>query len=372
LKGQWIGDFIGTTIGRIIVNIDELDTCFQGIAYLIQDDKNIPNTAAYFRTENKDNNFEFQTGRISPINLWPGTVDTWDNVKQFYPTVASISKSATVSGKWSKTQLTLKWTTDIGVAGSCKLARSQSSQKSKIKSKKISWSKFKEYISKLEGRRFLFRGQKEPWRLRTAFHRTGRADVLRFINDDIQTLHKHLSARTRHVFNLDIGNENGAFYNLVQHHGYPTPLLDWTYSPYVAAYFAYCSVSKEEASSATAKDKVRIFSFNQAEWKNDYLQSLHLPTAELHLSIGEFMAIENERMIPQQAASTVTNIDDIESYIHIHENIKHKTYLQAFDLPLKDRDKVIQELRFMGITAGSMFPGLDGACEELKDRNFDL
>jgi hypothetical protein len=26
---------------------------------------------------------------------------------------------------------------------------------------------------------------------------------------------------------------------------------------------------------------------------------------------------------------------------------------------------VIRELRLMGITAGSLFPGLDGACEEL-------
>ena len=106
--------------------------------------------------------------------------------------------------------------------------------------------------------------------------------------------------------------------------------------------------------------------------KRDYQQHLHLATAELHLSIGEFMAIENERMIPQQAISTVTNIDDIESYISIYEQASTKTYLQAFDLPLKERDKVIQELRFMGITAGSMFPGLDGACKELKDRNFEI
>ena len=77
-------------------------------------------------------------------------------------------------------------------------------------------------------------------------------------------------------------------------------------------------------------------------------------------------------MIPQQAASTVTNIDDIERYIKDCEKANNKKYLQAFDLPLTERDKVIQELRFMGITAGSMFPGLDGACEELKDRNFEL
>jgi hypothetical protein len=31
--------------------------------------------------------------------------------------------------------------------------------------------------------------------------------------------------------------------------------------------------------------------------------------------------------------------------------------------------KVMEELRFMGITAGSPFPGLDRAFEELKERN---
>jgi hypothetical protein len=54
------------------------------------------------------------------------------------------------------------------------------------------------------------------------------------------------------------------------------------------------------------------------------------------------------------------------------EEKKGKQYLYAFDLPLSERDKVVQELRYMGITAGSLFPGLDGACEELKNRNFDL
>ena len=371
MKGQWIGQFDGTTTGRIVINIDELHTCFQGIAYLLQDDTNIPNSAAYFNTTNKSNKFQFTTSNISAINSWPGLPDNWENVKQDYPD-GIMSNSVKVEGTWSSSQLSLSWESNLGTTGACELKRSQSDQKSEIKAKKISWLNFKKYISKLESRRYLFRGQKEPLRLRTSFHRTGRADVQRFISEDIQALHKHLSARTKHIFNLDIGNENGAFFNLVQHHGYPTPLLDWTYSPYVAAYFAYYNISRKVIGEATAKNKVRIFLFDQAAWKKDYQQFSHLPTAKLHLSIHEFIAIENDRMIPQQAASTVTNIDDIESYISMCEEQLNKTYLQAFDLPLKARDEVIQELRFMGITAGSMFPGLDGACEELKDRNFEV
>ena len=47
-------------------------------------------------------------------------------------------------------------------------------------------------------------------------------------------------------------------------------------------------------------------------------------------------------------------------------------YLRAIDLPVGERKKVIRELGYMGITAGSLFPGLDGACEELKERNFEI
>ena len=74
-------------------------------------------------------------------------------------------------------------------------------------------------------------------------------------------------------------------------------------------------------------------------------------------------------MIPQQASSSVTNIDDIESYIRGRETTE-KVYLTAIDLPLKQRQVIVEELQYMGITAGSLFPGLDGACEELKQRRF--
>ncbi|MCK9420394.1 MAG: hypothetical protein M0R70_13570 [Nitrospirae bacterium] len=102
------------------------------------------------------------------------------------------------------------------------------------------------------------------------------------------------------------------------------------------------------------------------------MNQLHmLATAGPHLSIGEFLAIENERMIPQQAASTVTNVDDIESYIKTKES-DGKKYLWAIDLPIRDRKQVVRELGYMGITAGSLFPGLDGVCEELSERNFEI
>jgi hypothetical protein len=184
-------------------------------------------------------------------------------------------------------------------------------------------------------------------------------------------LYKQLSARTKHVFNLLLPEEYGAFLNLIQHHGYPTPILDWTYSPYVAAFFAYRGITNEDASKAKASDKVRIHVLDQSRWKANQRMFMIVGPSELHFSIHEFSAIENERMIPQQAASTVTNIDDIEAFIQSKQG-DGNPYLTAIDLPVNERKNVVTELGYMGITAGSLFPGLDGACEEMKERNFGI
>ncbi|MBS4082397.1 MAG: hypothetical protein KGZ73_02495 [Rhizobiales bacterium] len=84
------------------------------------------------------------------------------------------------------------------------------------------------------------------------------------------------------------------------------------------------------------------------------------------------MAFNNSRLVPQQAISSVTNVDDIEGYIFTRELQQGKKYLQVIDLPVSIRKGVMQELSLMGITAGSLFPGLDGACEQLRERYFDL
>jgi hypothetical protein len=121
----------------------------------------------------------------------------------------------------------------------------------------------------LAWRGYLFRGQNRPWCLRKSIHRANRVDLmrLRFLNEDIQVLHKHLSARTKHVFNL------------LQLHGYPTLLFGWTYSPYVAEFFAYRSISNYEAAEAVPADKIKSNIFDQAQWKADWSQLHILVTA---------------------------------------------------------------------------------------------
>lgn len=371
MKGQWIDEYAGTNHGVIFINIDEVQDKYEVTAYLNDYSAGLPGSGVIFSTSNKSPSFNVRESVI-PVNPQTGTFDEWENVRHFYPQDVRLPLFADINVSYDGNRLQVSWTTDIGTSGSCILERSNVEGDSELKAEDKTWNEFKAYVSTLESKNFIYRGQKKPWKLSTSYHRSGRANLTRYLKFDVPVLHRYLSSQTKHFFNLSNGDETGAFYNLAQHHGYPTPLLDWTSSPYVAAYFAYKEISKSDSREALQSEKVRIFLFDRHGWENDSLQFSKLLLSSPHFSVQDFLAIENNRMIPQQALSALTNLVDIEAYINSQELIRRKQYLWAIDLPVAERVKVIKELEYMGITAGALFPGLDGTCEELKERYFDI
>ena len=82
------------------------------------------------------------------------------------------------------------------------------------------------------------------------------------------------------------------------------------------------------------------------------------------------MQIANPRSAPQQALATVTNIADVEAFVREREQEDDAIYLTVCDLPVTERPQIMRELQLMGITFGSLFPGIDGICRDFKDRLF--
>lgn len=366
MRGQWLGSYKGSVDGKIMINIDEVGDHFEGLAYLNPLTSDVPASVAYLSTPNNGEE-QTATAYIFPIDPRTASQSKWEDIKALYAEGVVHSSRANVNLSVRGNRLHIDAVSEIGVTVAAVLDKSSRDGESKIHGKKMSWGDFKSHISSISKFSHLFRGQQEPWSLCTSFHRRGRYRMNEFTNKDVKQLHQRLSAITSHFFDLTVPDQNGAFFNLLQHHGYPTPLLDWSHSPYVAAFFAF----RGRPIGYDGNEVVRIYEFNNQEWQKRYPQIQSLDPPFPHLSVMEFIAIDNPRLVPQQAVTTVTNLHDIEGYILEREAETGVRFLEAIDIPANEREIAMRDLRFMGITAGSMFPSIDGVCEELRERNFD-
>lgn len=227
------------------------------------------------------------------------------------------------------------------------------------------WAAFKKWLDTHPAETLIYRGQSNnKWRLVTSLHRTGRVDLQRYGFNDVSQLNHYMAGILDRQFDLSLPFENGALLNLAQHHGFPTPLLDWTESPYIAAYFAYSELPKSVSSG-----KVRIFVFNRRAWQADRVANAEMHLAAPYLSIHKFLPLYNARALPQQSVVTSTNVLDIEGWLKT-EQPPHHQYLTKVDLPAAQREVVMADLTRMGITAASLFPGVEGTCRALKERLF--
>jgi FRG domain len=368
MKGQWIGNYQGTNSGNITIELDEKTDNFVGWAYLYDNAAGYPSGAARIVTIDKSDVQTFEV-QVRPLDSFNGNLLDWKDLSNSYPGF-NFPNSAEVNLRLTASELEVEWKTNICTSGKATLIKSKANDISEITAKKLStWDEFKKEVQDLPMRDHIFRGQSKSseWRLRTSFHRSGRADLRTFAEKDIRELHASTINLTNHKFALENSLDLAAFYALLQHHGYPTPLQDWTYSPYIAAYFAFAGIPKN---SAAQVGYCRIFTISSRRFNSEIDQKNGIEGIQPHFSLIEPLAIENQRMSNQQGFFALSNVDDIESHLSLLEKLKNTTYLQAYDLPAKLRSEVMRDLERMGITAASLFPGIDGVCSFQKERLF--
>mgnify|MGYP000526585017 CR=1 FL=1 len=241
--------------------------------------------------------------------------------------------------------------------------------KKNIQSKSIAphepmrWEKFKEYaLSQREG--LIYRGQSSNWPLQTTYHRTGYADLVSYLDNEIPELEHYINSISNHPYNSGDDRSLGALLNLAQHHGYPTPLLDWTKSPYVAAFFAF-----ENSEKLKKGGRISIFVFDEKKWSAMAGKTAQIRAPHNMVRSLELPGFNNPRVLPQQAITMFSNVDHIEGIIQRNEKEKGE-FLKRISIPVSDAKKAMHDLNLMGITWGSLFPGFDGICKQLKARHF--
>jgi hypothetical protein len=164
---------------------------------------------------------------------------------------------------------------------------------------------------------------------------------------------------------------------LMEHHGSPTRLLDFTWSPYVAAFFALNNAVAESAVWGlnpqilvhpqwvrTGRRRVRIDPQAVDPRKPGNVERYFLKGQNAFLWLGE-PDVMNKRVIAQSGTFAMPSVIDqsITEILSRYENAGHS--LVKFVLSGGVREKGLRELYRMNITYATLFPDLDGLSRSL-------
>jgi hypothetical protein len=200
--------------------------------------------------------------------------------------------------------------------------------------------------------RYLFRGHgSADWPLMSSFDRWFAATGQR--RNRIKKWEEMFKVFQREAEGADLDpnfwTDVASAYALAQHHGLPTRLLDWTESPYVAAFFAFASIP----ASAAPPQSVAVWALDteNAVWNN-----------EMGVDILNVPGHRNERLRNQFGRFTLlkAQTDSLESFLAGINDIDNP--LTKFVVPSKEARKGLAELEIMGISYSRILPGLDGAA----------
>lgn len=219
------------------------------------------------------------------------------------------------------------------------------------------WLDFKSEIGKLFNTRpfqrgiYLFRGHgSKEWPLISSFDRWFKGEKI----DKPKTFNELFELFKKQTEGMKIDShileDENSFLAMAQHYSLPTRLLDWSESPYIASFFAFCNIILNE----NIDTHVAIWCLNSQNpiWDEEF-----------GCTIIDVPAYGNERIKNQLGKFTILKApyDTIEEYVNDFDSPGDALF--RYIVPTKEVKTVLSDLDIMGINFSKIYPGIEGCAK---------
>jgi hypothetical protein len=245
------------------------------------------------------------------------------------------------------------------------------------------WAEFKNFVDELSDN-WAFRGQADAiWGLENAIERT---DFIHFhAGIEAEFLAEFQRGARNYLSKDQIPEHIIEWLALMQHHGAPTRLLDFTKSPFIAAYFAFelCRPNLDYNVAVWAintnylrKRSVEVLAQQFADELKLTHNLINEQVFEKVFYINRFNLVfpvepfrMNRRYSLQQSIFVSTGTSEVpfmRQLAFLGEAMKQAVI--KIELPASLQKEVLRNLQRMNINRASLFPDLDGYAASLKLR----
>ena len=256
----------------------------------------------------------------------------------------------------------------------------QSGSKRKVLTRRYnSWPELRDQLDRLSDGHWIFRGQENAaWGLTSTLHRQLKGRKVRpelWNAQERRTI--RIFTRKAHLFLPSLPRDLLEWLALMQHHGAPTRVLDFTWSPYVAAFFALDNAIADAAIWALDASVLNADKNPALRTSNKVLPPAPYPPED-DPYFGYFLEskkrtahilspfVMNQRLIAQSGTFLVPTVLDAPLDELLLEREDTARALCKLEIATaKVRDRAMRHLYRMNINQATLFPGLDGLARSM-------